>query len=81
MSKTIWRLRDDRAELADAAAGGQISGGDDSHVIASAVVRRAERQARRELAALDDRTLGDMGLARSELTSLLEALAETRTAP
>lgn len=50
------------------------------NVIASIVVRRAERQARRELAALDDRTLGDMGLVRADLMSLLEVLAETRTA-
>ena len=50
-----------------------------ANVIASAVVRRAESQARRELAALDDRTLADMGLVRAELLSLLETLAETRT--
>jgi uncharacterized protein YjiS (DUF1127 family) len=48
--------------------------------IAPVVVRRVERRAHRELAALDDRTLADMGLGRAELTSLLEALAETRAA-
>lgn len=48
--------------------------------IASIVVRRAKRQAYRQLAAVDDRTLRDMGLVRAELMSLLEALAETRTA-
>ena len=44
------------------------------------VVRRATKQAHRELVALDDRTLADIGLVRGELTSLLEALAEARTA-
>jgi uncharacterized protein YjiS (DUF1127 family) len=48
--------------------------------IVPAVVRRVERRAHRELAALDDRTLADMGLARAELMSLLDALAETRAA-
>ncbi|MDX2201373.1 MAG: DUF1127 domain-containing protein [Hyphomicrobiaceae bacterium] len=49
-------------------------------LIASAVLRRAERKARRELAALDDRTLEDMGLVRADLTALLDALAERRAA-
>jgi uncharacterized protein YjiS (DUF1127 family) len=48
--------------------------------IVPVVVRRVERRAQRELAALDDRTLEDMGLGRAELTSLLDALAETRAA-
>jgi uncharacterized protein YjiS (DUF1127 family) len=51
-----------------------------AHAIALAVLRRATCQAHRELAALDDRTLADLGLVRAELTSLLEVLAETRTA-
>ena len=51
-----------------------------AHAIASAVLRRAARQAHRELAALDDRTLADAGLVRAELMSLLEVLVETRTA-
>jgi uncharacterized protein YjiS (DUF1127 family) len=51
-----------------------------AHAIASLVLRRAARQAHRKLMTLDDRTLADIGLVRSELTSLLEALAETRTA-
>jgi uncharacterized protein YjiS (DUF1127 family) len=46
--------------------------------IAPVVMRRLERRAHNELAALDDRTLEDMGLARAELMSLLAALAETR---
>jgi uncharacterized protein YjiS (DUF1127 family) len=48
--------------------------------IASIVVLRVQRQAHRGLATLNDRTLEDMGLARPELMSLLEALTETRTA-
>ena len=48
--------------------------------IASAVLRRAARQAYRELAALDDRTVKDIGLVRCELASIAEAVAETRTA-
>lgn len=48
--------------------------------IASSVLRRAARQAHRGLMALDDRTLADLGLLRTELTSLLEALAGTSTA-
>jgi uncharacterized protein YjiS (DUF1127 family) len=51
-----------------------------AHAIASAVLMSAARQAHRELAALDDRMLADIGLVRAELTSLLEALAEARTA-
>lgn len=51
-----------------------------ANAIASTVMRRAASQAHRELAALDDRTLADIGLVRPELTSLLESLAETRTA-
>jgi uncharacterized protein YjiS (DUF1127 family) len=48
--------------------------------IASAILRRAARQAYHELAALDDRTLKDIGLARCELASIAEAIAETRAA-
>jgi uncharacterized protein YjiS (DUF1127 family) len=48
--------------------------------IVPVVVRRVERRAHRELAALDDRTLEDMCLARAELMPLVDALAETRTA-
>lgn len=48
--------------------------------IASAVVRRATKQAHRELVALDDRTLADIGLVRADLMSLLETLTVTRTA-
>ncbi len=48
--------------------------------IASAVLRRAARQAYRELAALDDRTLKDIGLVRCELASIGQTVAETRTA-
>jgi uncharacterized protein YjiS (DUF1127 family) len=41
--------------------------------VASAVVlRRAASRAHRELAALDDRTLADIGLDRAELMSLLD---------
>lgn len=50
-----------------------------AHAIASAVLRRTACRARRELAALDDRALADIGLVRAELTSLLEVLAERRT--
>ncbi|MGE8941481.1 DUF1127 domain-containing protein [Leptospira interrogans] len=46
------------------------------NAIASTIVRRAVMRARRELVALDDRTLSDIGLVRSELTSLLAAIAE-----
>jgi len=48
--------------------------------VASAILRRAARQAYRELAALDDRTLRDIGLARCELASIAQTFAETRTA-
>jgi hypothetical protein len=48
--------------------------------IASGVLRRALRQAHRQLMALDDRTLADLGLFRTELTPLLMALAGTPTA-
>jgi len=48
--------------------------------IAAAVLRRAARQAYRELAALDDRTLKDIGLARCELAAISEAVAESRAA-
>jgi uncharacterized protein YjiS (DUF1127 family) len=48
--------------------------------IASAVLRRAARRAYRELAALDDRTLKDIGLARSALASISQAVAEGQAA-
>ena len=51
-----------------------------TYAIASTIVRRAVMRAHRELVALDDRTLSDIGLVRSELTSLLAAVAERRTA-
>jgi uncharacterized protein YjiS (DUF1127 family) len=41
--------------------------------IASTVSRRVERRALRELAALDDRALADIGLVRADLMSLREA--------
>jgi uncharacterized protein YjiS (DUF1127 family) len=63
-------LRQAAAHLAEAVA----------LAFASAVLRRAERQAQRELAALDDRTLADIGLVRAQLTSLEDAFTETRAA-
>jgi uncharacterized protein YjiS (DUF1127 family) len=50
-----------------------------AHVIASIVLRRAASRAHRELVAMDSRLLADIGLARAELSSLLDALAEART--
>jgi uncharacterized protein YjiS (DUF1127 family) len=50
-----------------------------ANAVASAILGRAARQAHRELAAMGDRTLADIGLARPELASLLEVLAEART--
>jgi len=40
--------------------------------IASTMSRRVERRALRELAALDDRALADIGLVRADLVSLRE---------
>jgi uncharacterized protein YjiS (DUF1127 family) len=51
-----------------------------ARAVALAIVRRAASQAQRELVALDNRTLADIGPARAELTSLIDAVAETRTA-
>jgi uncharacterized protein YjiS (DUF1127 family) len=51
-----------------------------AQAIASFIVRRAASQAHRELAALDDRMLADIGVGRAELKPLLDALAEARTA-
>lgn len=51
-----------------------------AHAIVLTVLQRAERQARLELAALDDRTLRSMGLVRADLMMMLDALAESRTA-
>ena len=45
--------------------------------IASGLLRRAARRALRELVDLDDCTLAELGLTRAEVTSLLEAHAET----
>jgi uncharacterized protein YjiS (DUF1127 family) len=47
---------------------------------AAFALRRAARQAQRELVALDDRMLADMGLVRAGFTAFTEALAETRAA-
>ena len=68
-----------RSALALPQAAGYLAAATTS-ALASAVARRDARRARRELAALDDRTLADLGLERAELTSLFDALAERRTA-
>lgn len=52
-----------------------------ARAIAWSIARRAARRAHRELAALDDRLLADIGLVRTELIPVLDALAETRAAP
>ncbi len=51
-----------------------------TNAIASIIVGRTVMRDHRELVALDDSTLSDIGLVRSELTSLLAAIAERRTA-
>jgi uncharacterized protein YjiS (DUF1127 family) len=51
-----------------------------TRAIAAGVLRHAARQAYRELAALDDRTLKDIGLPRCELASIAQAIAEIRSA-
>ena len=51
-----------------------------ARAIVSSIARRAARRAHRELAALDDRLLADIGLVRAELIPVLDALAETRAA-
>lgn len=51
-----------------------------TNAVVSTIVQRAAAQASRELAALDDRTLADVGLNRVALTSRLDVLAQKRTA-
>jgi len=51
-----------------------------AEMFVATVLRHAERMARRELAGLDDRCLGNMGFARADLMSLLDAVAELRSA-
>ena len=49
-----------------------------ARAIVLSIARRAARRAHRELAALDDRLLADIGLVRAELDPVLDALAETQ---
>jgi uncharacterized protein YjiS (DUF1127 family) len=46
--------------------------------IAVIMMRRAMRKAYRDLAALDDRMLADIGIARSEIASLMDMARDAR---